>query len=116
MVKKRVFDKGDIVRVCLNPTVGNEVQGDFRPCIVLSPKRFNSLGVSLVAPITQGENFARVKGFTVSLMGTGIETQGVILLSGVRMMDLVARKATKIEEASSVVVDEALAILSAILD
>ena len=31
-----LFDQGDIVRACLNPTAGNELQGDMRPCLVLS--------------------------------------------------------------------------------
>ncbi len=111
-----VFDRGDIVRACLNPTAGNEMQGDFRPCLVLSPKAFNKLGLTLIAPITQGGNFARFQGFSVSLMGTGTETQGVILVNGVRSVDLKARKAKKVESLPSEIVDEALAILSAILD
>jgi|TARA_B110000914_G_C15257148_1_gene351246 mRNA interferase ChpB len=111
-----IFDRGDIVRACLNPIAGNEMQGDFRPCLVLSPKAFNKLGLTLIAPITQGGNFARFQGFSVSLMGTGTETQGVILVNGVRSVDLKARKAKKVESLDSEIVNEALAILSAILD
>jgi hypothetical protein len=44
-------------------------------------------------------------------MGLGTDTQGVVLISGMRMVDLVARKATKIETAPTEIVDEALAIL-----
>ncbi len=29
MVKRSVFERGDIIRVCLNPTSGRELQGDF---------------------------------------------------------------------------------------
>ncbi|MDQ7048770.1 MAG: type II toxin-antitoxin system PemK/MazF family toxin [Enterobacterales bacterium] len=76
-----VFDKGDIVSVCLNPTQAKELKGDFRPCLVLSPRAFNRLGVTLIAPISQGGNFARVQGFRVNLMGCGSETQGVVFLS-----------------------------------
>ncbi len=54
-----IFDRGDIVRACLNPTAGNELQGDMRPCLVLSPKAFNKLGLTIIAPITQGGNYAR---------------------------------------------------------
>jgi mRNA interferase ChpB len=109
-----IFDRGDIVRACLNSTAGNELQGDMRPCLVLSPKAFNKLGLTLIAPITQGGNFARFQGFSVPLMGT--ETQGVILANGVRSVDFKARKANKIESVPSDIVDEALAILSAILE
>ena len=115
-MKATGFKKGDIVRVCLNPTVGRETQGEFRPCIVLSPIEYNRLGMVLIAPITQGGNFARIEGFTVPLMGAGTETQGVILVNGVRMMDLSARQAKKVETAPAHIVDEANAILVSILN
>jgi mRNA interferase ChpB len=116
MVRKAIFDRGDIVRVCLNPTAGKEIKGDFRPCLILSPKAFNRLGITLIAPITQGGNYARVEGFTVTLMGSGTETQGVVLISGIRMADLVARKATKVEIAPTEIVDEVLAILATLVE
>lgn len=111
-----VFDRGDIVRACLNPTAGNELQGDMRPCLVLSPKAFNKLGLTLIAPITQGGNYARFQGFAITLMGTGTETQGVILINGIRSVDLKARKAKKIESVPSEILAEALAVLNAILE
>ncbi len=111
-----VFERGDIVRVCLNPTAGKEIQGEYRPCLVLSPKAFNKLGITLIAPITQGGNFLRFQGFTVSLMGTGTATQGVILTNGIRMVDLTARSAKKIEQAPKDIIDEVLGILGAILE
>lgn len=115
MVKRSSFDRGDIVRVSLNPTAGREQQGDFRPALVLSPAAFNQLGVALVAPISQGENFARSAGFAVPLTGTGTATQGVALVNMIRSMDLEARNAKKIETAPQFVIDDALARLQAIL-
>ena len=111
-----VFDKGDIVRVCLNPTQGKETQGDFRPCLVISPKSFNKLGLTLVAPISQGGNFARTAGFAVTLTGSGTETQGAVLVNGIKSLDLEARKAVKIEKAPQVIIDEVAAILLAIVE
>ena len=111
-----VYDRGDIVRIHLNPVAGSEITGDSRPCLVLSVKAFNRLGSTLVAPITQGGNFSRVQGFTVSLMGTGTETQGVVLVNGVRMLDLRARVSKKIEMAPAYIVDEVLAKLQAIIE
>lgn len=111
-----VFERGDIVRACLNPVAGNELKGDMRPCLVLSPKAFNKLGLTLIAPITQGGNVARFQGFAVTLVGAGTQTQGVILVNGIRSVDLRARRAKKIETVPSDIVDEALAILSAVLD
>ncbi|MCL5975384.1 MAG: type II toxin-antitoxin system ChpB family toxin [Gammaproteobacteria bacterium] len=116
MVKKAHFKKGDIVRVRLNPTEGRETQGEMRPCLVMSPQKYNQLGMVLVAPITQGGTYARFEGFTVSLMGSGTDTQGVVLVNAVRMMDLESRKAIHVESAPISIVDEATAILTAILE
>ncbi len=116
MVRAAVFDRGDIIRVSLNPTVGRELQGDFRAALVLSKRAFNALGLTLVAPITQGGNFSRVAGFTVSLTAAGTDMQGVVLVNAVRSMDLQERGATKIEKAPDFVVDEVLAKLAAIIE
>jgi mRNA interferase ChpB len=116
MVKRPVFQRGDLIRVSLNPVVGREQQGDFRPALVLSPHEFNALGMVLVAPISQGANFARTAGFTVSLSGSGTATQGVILINQVRMMDLAGRSAQFIERAPGEVIADALARLQAIID
>lgn len=115
MVRRIAFDRGDIVRVDLNPSVGREQQGDFRPALVLSPAAFNLMGVALVAPITQGGDVARYAGFAVPLSGSGTETQGVALVNMIRTMDLSARGAKKIETAPDFVVEDALARLRAIL-
>ncbi len=106
----RVFDRGDIVRVNLNPVVGHEMQGDMRACLVISSAAFNRMaGVSYVAPISQGANYARVAGFTVSLMNSGCKTQGVAIMSMTRPVDLAARGARKLESAPDFVVNEAVA-------
>ena len=116
MVRRTTFNRGDIVRVNLNPTIGREQQGDFRPALVLSPAAFNLMGVTLVAPITQGGDFARYAGFAVPLNGAGTETQGVVLINMVRTLDLTARQAKKLEGAPDFVVDDALARLRAVLE
>jgi mRNA interferase ChpB len=110
-----VFDRGDVVGVPLDPTVGHEQRGT-RPALVLTTKDFNKLGDVLVAPITQGGDFSRHAGFAVSLTGTGCRTQGVALINKVRMLDLAARKARRIERAPQAVIDEALGRLMALLD
>lgn len=110
-----VFDRGDVVSVPLDPAIGHEQRGT-RPALVLTTKEFNRLGDVLVAPITQGGEFSRYAGFAVSLMGTGCKTQGVALLNKIRMLDLEARKARKIERVSQAVLDDALGRLTALLD
>jgi mRNA interferase ChpB len=116
MVKrKNGFDRGDIVFVDFNPSVGHE-QREGRPALVLSPKLFNDLGMAFVAPITQGGGKSRHDGFTVAVSGTGLKTQGVVLLSQARMIDLVSRHAKFVEKADEVVVTDALMKFSAIID
>jgi mRNA interferase ChpB len=116
MVRRVRFERGDIVRVSLNPTAGREQQGDFRPALVLSPAVFNALGVALVAPITQGGEFARFAGFAVPLSGAGTQTQGVVLVNMVRTLDLEARGARKIERVPAEVIEDALARLQTIIE
>ena len=109
-----VFDRGDIVSVPLDPTIGHEQRGT-RPALVLTTKEFNRLGDVLVAPITQGGDFARYAGFAVPLTGTGCKTQGAALVNKIRMLDLSARKARKVERAPQEIIDDALGRLMALL-
>lgn len=110
-----VFDRGDIVSVPLDPAVGHEQRGT-RPALVLTSKEFNKLGDVLIAPITQGGDFARYAGFAVTLTGTGCKTQGVALVNKVRMLDLVARKARRLERAPQEVIDDAIGRLVALVN
>ncbi len=110
-----VFDRGDIVVVPLEPTLGHEQRGT-RPALVITTKAFNKLGDTLVAPITQGGDYARFAGFAVTLTGTGCKTQGVALVNKIRMMDLAARRARRIERAPKEVIEDALARLATLLE
>lgn len=110
-----VFDRGDIVRVSLDPVVGHEMRGESRPALILTTKEFNRLGDVLVAPITQGGDYARYAGFAVSLTGTGCKTQGVALVNKIRMLDLNARQAKKVERVPQAVIDDAIGRLMAML-
>lgn len=109
------FERGDVVSVPLDPVLGHEQRGT-RPALVLTTKAFNRLGDVLVAPITQGGDFARYAGFAVTLTGTGCLTQGVALVNKIRMLDLAARGAKRIERVPQVVIEDALARISGLLD
>ncbi len=109
------FDRGDVVLVPLDPAIGREQRGK-RPALVLTTAEFNRLGDVLVAPITQGGDFSRYAGFAVNLTGTGCTTHGVVLVNKIRMLDLSARKARRIERVPQTVIDEALGRLMALLD
>lgn len=110
----KVVDRGDIVHLSFDPALGREQRGT-RPALVLSLKAFNQLGDALVAPISQGGDFARHAGFAVSLTGTGCRTQGVALINKIRMIDLGARQARLIERAPPEIIEEALGRLSGLL-
>jgi len=110
-----VFERGDIVSVSLGPVAGHEQRGA-RPVLVLTTKEFNVLGDTLIAPITQGGDFARYAGFAIVLNGTGCKTQGVALVNKIRMLDLNARKACRIERAPAIIIEDALARLITLLD
>ena len=116
MVRRIRLDRGDIVSVRMNPTPGQEIQGEKRPCLILTIAAYNAGGLALVAPITQGGNSSRFAGFAVPMMGTGTETQGVVLCNQVRTIDLAARGARRIERASPELVDEVLAKVTALLE
>ena len=109
-----VFDRGDIVSVPLDPVIGREQRGT-RPALVLTTKNFNRLGDVLVAPISQGGDHARYAGFAVNLTGSGCKTQGVALVNKIRMLDLTARQAKKIERAPPMVIEDALSRIEAML-
>jgi mRNA interferase ChpB len=95
--------------------MGYEQKGTW-PALVLTSKEFKRLGDVLVAPITQGGDFSRYAGFAVNLTGSGCKTQGVALVNKIRMLDLAARKARKIERVPQVVLDDALGRLTALLE
>ena len=115
MVKRPCFERGDIVLVGFDPANGHEQKGAGRPALVLSVSAFNQLGMTLVAPVTQGGNFARYAGFSVPLSCEEGNILGVILVNQIRIMDLAERLAKRIGVASDETVEDALLRLQAIL-
>ncbi|MGO4122800.1 type II toxin-antitoxin system PemK/MazF family toxin [Inquilinus sp. YAF38] len=110
------MERGDIYLVSLDPTSGHEQRGT-RPVLIVSPGTFNRLTKTpIVLPITTGGNFARTAGFTVSLMGTGTSTTGVVRCDQPRAIDLGSRSGRKLESAPQAIIDEVLAKLAAILE
>jgi mRNA interferase ChpB len=114
-VKRGIPDRGDILHLDLDSSLGREQQGQ-RFVLVLTVAAFNRFGLALVAPITQGGQFARENGFTVSLLGTGGKTQGVVLCHQIRMLDFNQRGGKISETAPAMIVEEVLARVRALLD
>ena len=111
------MERGDIYFVSLDPTAGHEPQGQ-RPVVVLTTGEFNSLtGVPVVLPVTGGGGFARMRGFAVSLSGTGLATQGIIRCDQPRAIDLRARKAKRSRErVPASIMDDVLAKVATLFE
>lgn len=115
-MSRGVPQRGDILELSLDPTHGREIRGA-RPVLVLSADAFNKAsGLLLVAPITQGGTASRETGFSVTLMGSGTRTQGIILCDQTRTVDARARTFKRLEKAPTSVVQEALDAVRAILE
>lgn len=115
-MRRARFDRGDIVRINLDPTLGREQQGAARPALVLTPAIFNASGLAVIAPISQGGDFSRHAGFAVTLSGAGTQTQGVMLCNQLRTVDLEARGAVRIESVPEAVILDALARVQTLFD
>ncbi len=112
----RLPARGDILELGLDPTKGKEIRGS-RPVLVLSADAFNKAsGLLLVAPITQGGAASRETGFSVTLMGSGTATLGIVMCDQTRTIDARARSFRKIEKAPAAIVDEALDAVRSILE
>lgn len=109
------ISRGDIYHCDLAPVKGKEQQGA-RYVLVVSSRDFNQLGTQIVCPITLGGDFARNRGFAVSLSGAGTYAQGAVLVNQIRALDLKARNGKFIESAPDYIVEEVLARLSAIFE
>ena len=109
------MQRGEIWIVSLDSIAGHEQRGT-RPVVIVSPAAFNELTrAPIVLPITTGGNFARRRGFAVSLEGAGTRTTGVIRCDQPRVLDLAARNGKRLETVPEPILDEALARLAAIL-
>ena len=109
------MQRGEIWLVSLDPTADHEQRGT-RPVVIVSPAPFNELtGTPIVLPITTGGNFARRRGFAVSLDGADIRTVGVIRCDQPRILDLAAWNGKRLETVPESIMDEVLARLAAIL-
>ncbi len=107
--------RGDVWSVNLNPTVGQEQQGQ-RPVFVISQESFNKSGLTVICPITQGGMQSRFAGFAVSLIGSGSKTQGVVMTNQIRTIDMRSRQGKFIESVEKFITDEVLARVQAITE
>lgn len=104
-------ERGDLVWLQFDPRVGSEQSGR-RPALVLSHRIYNEkVGLCVVCPVT-----SRVKGygFEVALPAAS-QVKGVVLSDHVRNVDWRARNCEFAEHAPSMVVEDVLAKLEALM-
>jgi len=84
-----VPQRGDVVRITLNPQAGHEQAGR-RPAVILSPQAYNTkVGLALLCPIT-----SQVKGYPFEVaIPAELPVAGVILSDQIKSLDWRARKA-----------------------
>ncbi|UGA37595.1 type II toxin-antitoxin system PemK/MazF family toxin [Chromobacterium haemolyticum] len=110
-----MFDQGDIIHLHFSPSAGREMNGAHYG-LVISQRAVNKMGGGLVCPITGGaQEAARTQGLTVSLMGAGLSTDGVVLVHQVRFCDFRARDAKLREKVPDFIRDEVVAKLAAVI-
>jgi mRNA interferase ChpB len=80
--------RGDVYLIDPNPIAGREMRDRHR-FVVITPREINATGVAMTVPVTTGGAAARLKGFTVPILGH--ETGGVAVCNQVRSFDIEAR-------------------------
>ena len=106
-----VPEAGDLVWLTFDPQAGREQAGR-RPALVLSPRLYNAKSLlALVCPITN-----RAKGYPFEVpVPEGRGATGVILADHVKSVDWKARRAEKVGQCPTEVIDEVRARLAPLL-
>ena len=105
------FNKGDIIKVDFNPTLGREQSG-YRPALIISNEGFYSkTGMLVILPITSTDN-----GFPLHVpLEESVETQGYVLCEHVKSIDAKVRKIKYVESTSESFVAKINQYINAIL-
>jgi mRNA-degrading endonuclease toxin of MazEF toxin-antitoxin module len=84
------LQRGEIIRINLNPTQGREQQGNARPCIILSNTGFNQRrqGIVIVLPIT---SIIKPAIKTLIPLPEGLKIKGSVVAEQIRTLDLKQR-------------------------
>lgn len=108
-------ERGDIIHLQFDPASGQEMKGPHFG-LVVSRKAFNSRGLAMICPISQGgADVARSYGTVVTLMGSGTDTQGAVHCHQMKSLDWRMRKAKFKESVPAVIMADVEARIEAIL-
>ncbi len=82
--------RGEVIRIHLNPTQGREQMGEARPCLVLSHATFNQArsGIVIVSPIT---STIKPEVRTLIPIPPGHKIMGSVIAEQIRTLDLSQR-------------------------
>jgi mRNA interferase ChpB len=110
-------DRGDILHLQFDPASGREMKGKHL-CLVVSSKAFNArMKLAWVCPISGGvAEGARSGGFLISLMGTGLRTDGNVHAHQLKALDWQARQARRVESVTREVLIDVLNCIRAVVD
>lgn len=113
MVKKRLYEKGDIIYVDCMPQAGHEQNGR-RPALVISSSTYNKLcdGFAVVCPIT---NTDRHHPLHIPLADK-CKTTGFVMVDQFRSMDINSRNAEYYDKAPNEIVKSVIDIVNEILE
>lgn len=86
----KTVQRGEVIRINLNPTQGREQSGNARPCLVISNSKFNQhrKGIIVIIPLTKTIK-PQVK--TLIPVPDGFKATGSVIAEQVRTIDLKER-------------------------
>jgi mRNA interferase MazF len=106
-----VPDRGDIVWLNFEPQKGNEITKT-RPALVVSPRKYNiKTNLAVFMPIT-----SQIKGYPFEIEVNINNKAGAILCDQVRSLDWKERKAAKIMQLDTKLLEEAISRLYLLLE
>ncbi|MGL5874903.1 MAG: type II toxin-antitoxin system PemK/MazF family toxin [Xenococcaceae cyanobacterium] len=106
----RIPQRGDIIKLQLNPIVGSE-QAGFRPAMVISPEAYNRISKLIVICLITSKK----KGWPFEVqLPQQMQTFGIVLSDQLKTIDSKARQASFIESSPPELIDEVLAKLKTI--
>lgn len=84
------IERGEVIRINLNPISGREQSGNARPCLVVSNTQYNQVrgGIVIVTPITRTVK-PEVK--IMIPLPEGYQVQGSVIAEQIRSLDLKTR-------------------------
>ncbi len=84
------IQRGEVLRVNLNPTAGREQSGNARPCLVVSHAKYNTArnGMVVIMPIT---STIKPEIKMMILIPEGFTIHGSVIAEQIRTLDLSTR-------------------------